>query len=474
MYRDKLCKILHTQDVKDCNLEYYYTKYPEWNKEYNVKPMFDDIEPFEYHQPLQYLNCSRELIDVAKQYSGTTIFPTSDEIDQIMLEYIKCRPLAHIITIWDKVVDAHLLEYLSKNGNIYYVKYIELTFKAACSLVYQIFADTPLHKDMESIQDLLRNVYKFDENGGYITVILFDNVKKEHHELIKLSINQIIEKKHAFNMTNKFYKAIEQAQIYFCQNSLDFLEEQILERHIDVKMRKSRVLLATFKRWMCQNVDLINRRGFLLFSSSILYTYGIRNMNDLDLYVDGNCYTKKVERYLLNERTKFCFIDVTMPNTSAWKLYWNNWGNKWAQLMGADSFNDVIYNPKYHFYYMGMKFMILNGDIERRLIRQRPRSLVDLIKINQLLNRDIKIPKIPMTQKKYIRLNDRQEIDDMKLEDNQVYHKDNREIECTEKIDMSRFLGTMQWYLKSMYYEECEIKDIEPLVGIKKIRIKRK
>lgn len=56
--------------MKDCNLEYYYTKYPEWNKEYIVKPMFDDIESFEYHQPLQYLNCSRELIDVAKQYSG--------------------------------------------------------------------------------------------------------------------------------------------------------------------------------------------------------------------------------------------------------------------------------------------------------------------------------------------------------------------------------------------------------------------
>lgn len=474
MYKDKLCKILHTQDVKDCNLEYYYTKYPEWNKEYNVKPMIDKIEAFEYHQPLQYLNYSRELIDIAKQYSGTTIFPTSEEIDQIMLEYIKCRPLSHIITIWDKVEDIALLEYLNKNGNIYYVKYIELSFDAAYSLVYQIFADTPLYKDIESIHDLLKDVYKFDKNGGYITVIFFDNIKKQNHSLIKQNINQNIIKKHAFNITNKFYKAIEQAQIYFCQNSLNFLDEQILERHIDVKMRKSRILLATFKRWLCQNVDLINRRGFLLFSSSILYSYGIRNINDLDIYIDGNCYTKKVEKYMLNEKTKFYFVDITMPNTSSWKLYWESWGTKWAQLMGANNFDEIVYNPKYHFYYMGMKFMILNGDIERRLIRQRPRSLVDLIKINQLLNRNIRIPKIPMTQKRYIHLKDDEDIKNIKLEDNQVYHQGNREIECTENIDMSRFLGTMQWYLKSMYHEEHKITDIERFVGIKKIRIKRK
>jgi hypothetical protein len=474
MYKEKLCKMIHNPNVKDCNLEYYYTKYPEWNKEYTPKPMFDDIGPFKYDKPLQYLNYSRDLIDIAKQYSGKTVFPTSEQIDQIMLEYVKCRPLSQIITIWDKVVDANILEYLSKKGHIYYVKYINLSFKAACSLIYQTFADTPQYKDIDSIQELLINVYKFNKSGGYITVILFDNIKREHYALLKMSIDQMIDKKHAFHITQKFYKTIEQSQIYFCQNSLNFLEEQLLDRHIDVKMRKSRILLTTFKRWLSQNVDLNNKRGFLLFSSAILYTYGIRNMNDLDLYIDGNCYTKNVDRYLLNEETKFCFIDTTMPNTSSWKLYWNNWGTKWAKLMGADNFNEVIYNPKYHYYYMGLKFMILNGDIERRLIRQRPRSFVDLIKINQLLNRNIKIPNMPMIQKKYIHLNEQRDLENIKLEDNQVFNQNNKEIECSEKIDSVKFLETMQWYLKSMYREELEISDIEPLVGIRKIRIKRK
>ena len=89
MYKDKLSKILHTNDIKDSNIPYYYTKYPQWNREYDVKPMFDDIEPFEYHQPLQYLNYSTSMIELAKKHSGSMVINTSPEIDKIMLEYLK-------------------------------------------------------------------------------------------------------------------------------------------------------------------------------------------------------------------------------------------------------------------------------------------------------------------------------------------------------------------------------------------------
>ena len=274
-------------------------------------------------------------------------------------------------------------------------------------------------------------------------------------------------------MTNRFYKTIEHGQIYFCQNSLDFLEQQLLDRHIGVSMRKSRIILATFKRWLCQNVSLSDRRGYIIFSGAVLYAYGIRNIHDIDIYIDVKSYTNEVEQYLIDKDTRFYFVDTTMPNTSAWKAYWHKWGNRWAQMMGADDFNDVVYNPKFHFYYMGMKFLCLNGDIERRLIRQRPRSMVDLIKINQLLNMNIKITSIPMTQKKYIRLTEGETIDVESLDDNQTYNAENNEIECEEKVDFDRFLGTMQWYMKTMYREEWDIEDIKPLVGIKNIKMVR-
>ena len=194
MYKDKLCKILHTNSIRDQNIEYYYTKYPEWNREYQPKPMFDGIKPFEYHQPLQYLNYSKELLEKAKQLSGSMVISNDSDADQIMLEYLKCRPDSLLLTIWYKVTKPKLLHYLNEIGHVYYLKYIKLSVKAAKALIYQLYADTKQYKDIESIDDLLNHVYKYDENNGYVTIILFDNIKKEHHELIKSIINQIIAK----------------------------------------------------------------------------------------------------------------------------------------------------------------------------------------------------------------------------------------------------------------------------------------
>jgi len=473
MYKNKLSKILHTNKIKDSNINYYYTKYPEWYKEYNILPMFDDIEAFNYHKPLQKLRYNSDIINIAEEYSNKTILNNTDDTDQIILEYVKCRPLSQIITIWEKYTDNKLFEYLNKNGNVYYIKHINLSFKGACSLIYQLFADTPLYKDLNSIQELLINTYNFDKNsGGDITVILFDNINNILYKNFKMNIYTIL-KKNNFTISNKFYKTIEQSQIYFCENSLIFLEKQLLERHININMRKSRTLLATFKNWYTQNINLLNMRGFLIFSSSILYVYGIRGINDIDIYADYQSYGQTVDKYLLNEDSKFYFIDFTMPNTSSWKQYWEQWSKKWAQLIGTNSFNEIIYNPKYHFYYMGMKFMTIDGDIQRRIIRQRPRSMVDLIKIKQLLNYKIKLPNIPLTEKKYIQLDDDENIDDIQMENNQTYDEKTREIVCILDIDKQKFLNTMQWYLKYMYHEEYEILDIERLLGIKKIRIKK-
>ena len=121
---------------------------------------FDNIKPFEYHQTLQYLDYSRELIDIAKEYSGSTVSKSSEELDQIMLEYLKCRPQSKLLTVWHKVIKKELIEYLNEIGHVYYIKYIQLTFGAAKALLYQIYAETVKCKDMESIEDMRVNIYK--------------------------------------------------------------------------------------------------------------------------------------------------------------------------------------------------------------------------------------------------------------------------------------------------------------------------
>lgn len=469
-YLERVSKILRTKCIKEENLQHYCTKYPEWNNTYSIRPMFDNIEPFLYYQPLEKLNYDSKIIDIAKKLSGSTISLTDKKTDQIILEYIKCRPRCLLIMMRYKKINPDLLKYLSGVGYVYYIKHIKLTFRAYRSLIYQIYADTKQYNKIDEIDVLLKDTFKFDKNGGYISVIVFDNINNKPLAILHSKINKYVITSNAFYITPLFYRTIEHAQIYFCTNSLKFLEEQSLERHIMPNMRKSRVLLSTFRNWISNNIDLKSRRSFLIMSGCILYIYGIRNIHDIDVYIDDTSYNEEIDKYLLNDETKFYFVDSIMPNSNKWKPYWNNWSIKWANIIGAETFKEVVYNPKYHFYYLGLKFMVIQGDIERRLIRQRPRSIVDLIKINEILGYKIKIPSIPDSQKKYIRLKEGEEVGE--LDENKRYNESNREIECIEKIDKEQFLSTIQWYFKTMYYQEYTIDEIKKLVGYKMVKMK--
>ena len=91
MFKEKLCKTLHLKDIKDFNIKYYYTKYPEWNKEYPVDVMFNDIEPFKYSQPLKLLGYDKEILSLAKKISG-----------KIVLESQKCGVCNGEMTIFKR------------------------------------------------------------------------------------------------------------------------------------------------------------------------------------------------------------------------------------------------------------------------------------------------------------------------------------------------------------------------------------
>lgn len=472
-YISKVSKLLRNKNVKSNNIKYYCTKYPEWNNRYSIEPMFDgEIEPYQFHQPIEKLGYNDKFLTIAKNLSNSIITKTSRKIDQIVLEYIKCRKKCILITMRYKKIDPNLLKYLSSIGHIYYIKHIKLSFNACRSLIYQLYADTNKYNSVEEIDELLKDIYKFDKNGGYISVIAFDNINNKPFTLIDRKINKYILTPNAFYITTMFSRMVEHAQIYFCDNSIKFLEKQLLSQHISVGMRKSRIMLATFRNWLSNTISLEKRRNFMIFSGCTLYVYGIRNIHDIDVYIDSPAYDDNIVTHILNDDTKFCFIDSIMPNTNTWKQYWNGWSNKWANMLNAKSFDELLYNQKYHFYYLGMKFMVLQGDIQRRLIRQRPRAIVDLIKINELLNYKVTIPSIPNLHMKYIHLDKNEKVE--KLEKNQKYNEKNREIECIERVDKEQFLMTMQWYFRSMYYQNCEIDEIKKMVDMRTIRVKLK
>ena len=53
--------------------------------------------------------------------------------------------------------------------------------------------------------------------------------------------------------------------------------------------------------------------------------------------------------------------------------------------MDTNNFYDVVFNPKYHYYFMGIKFVVLEAEIVRRNIRSRPSAIADLIMMEKTM-----------------------------------------------------------------------------------------
>lgn len=77
-------------------------------------------------------------------------------------------------------------------------------------------------------------------------------------------------------------------------------------------------------------------------------------------------------------------------NTDA---YVSDWYNKeWPSLFGASSMEEVIYNPRYHLYWRGMKMMSLAGTVARLRQRARPAAMADLYSLKHKFGLPIQLP----------------------------------------------------------------------------------
>jgi len=381
------------EQVRDEHLKYYYTKYPHWCCDIQPAVMLEDIKPHKFLEPIEQLaefsSYHKDLLKRLKKIIGTNkqlILPINADTDEMMLQYIKCRENIKVVTLFQN----QALEV-----DVNYTKVIELDKKAALNLLYQLYAHTDKICDYATLNKIANDLgWKKETDIKTIKVVVTEDVKDkidgDHH------------------ITRTFIEAIEIGQLYFCQNSLDFLKTQILDRHMAFYMRSCRFKINTFKNWLMQNIHLLDQMRFLTYSSSILYAYGLRRCNDFDEYFHWvptdyatPDFIKKVDEYFFNDNTRFPFIDLAMKGQGKWVKggameHWDKWFlEDLPQMVGAKDAEQVVFDPKYHFYFMGLKCMTLELDIKKRLDRSRPASIANVIATSKLLNMGINIPDVP-------------------------------------------------------------------------------
>lgn len=203
---------------------------------------------------------------------------------------------------------------------------------------------------------------------------------------------------------NEYNNIREITQILFNDLSLEVLKHSRLDRVINEKTKKTIYNHLIYKRFLYDKIKTIDQIKFMLFSCSILFTLGTTVCQDIDLLVyhknHSNELKQIIKKYFKNDTQKIPLIDFHMKGMGEWsmtgkKSYLNEWFVKeWPNLYGSKNMNQTFFDPKYYYYFMGMKIISYKADIIRRVKRNRATAYTDLIMLDYFNGLKIKPYKL--------------------------------------------------------------------------------
>jgi hypothetical protein len=389
---------LHKNDINKKQLQYYHL---DNNKEYQPKemthPMFFDINEYDYKKPIkilsEYFNDSKyyeNIYNKIKKINNTKpIYKIPEysklldeyELDDLILQYIKCRPNVHLIFLFNEIS-----KHVEKISNelyyeypIYYLKEIKLNDIAYNKLLYNIYEDKPLTKRINNFK--INNINK-------IGIIWIDNIdenkfKKFNNRIIEY-INKILNDKinnDNIYITKYFYQMIELSQVILNKNSLIMLSYGKINLY-----DKSFLLFNTFRHWCYSNFSLLDMTRLIIYGSLLLYCIGIRDINNINGLLiplkNKNQTELELEELInFNLTHKIPFIDLSIENSKYRPKKYNDEIKNFIKQFNT-SFSEITIDPKYHWYYRGIKLYSFDFEIQKKIYNiQNSDSINDLIDI---------------------------------------------------------------------------------------------
>jgi hypothetical protein len=154
-----------------------------------------------------------------------------------------------------------------------------------------------------------------------------------------------------------------------------------------------------------QNLDWKLKNSILIFSGTVLHILGLNYSDDIDLLMIANKEDSKLPEiikkkfgylsdkyidiyYYLNDKK---WINPREKESREYRKQWFTY--TMANLGGADDIFDVLCNPKYHFYFMGLKFVTIETTLQKKRRRNNPFDYIDFIMLEKLFN--IKVNPTP-------------------------------------------------------------------------------
>lgn len=171
--------------------------------------------------------------------------------------------------------------------------------------------------------------------------------------------------------------------IFLGIETLYFLEHQNTTRYRalmkDPKAAKSNAMFNDFFK---------NHNSYpensLIISGSTLHAYGTTYTSDIDMFIinaDRPKMPEQVEYYSFQDGQLVHPADISAGRVEYWTKTWPN-------TFGAENLETVLHDPRFHFTFLGAKFMSIKGTIQRLISRAAPAAYVDLIMLKKMNNID--------------------------------------------------------------------------------------
>ena len=424
---ESIAKLYHVEPnvINPEHLEYYSTDPEVQYRPINtVTLMFDDIKEYDYVEPLRRLakyyenkenNYYNRLTDsnhISKLPLSKTRLDMYDFIDKIdmdemMLQYAKCRENLFVITVWPLSISKldELISFLELKGNVYYVKKISLDRNAIRNLMYWMYDEFRISSKLDFIEKKLDYIgTKYEDNK--VAFIYFDNVHHLHlsgqgskfkTELRNKMIELVAQRKDSpennnlrgndlIHINDYHFQTIEYSHIILNNNTIELIKKQDVRKFNDKKIMQTNLMTQTFRKWMYSNLTQLEIIRVIIMGSITLHSYGIRKSNDFDGFIlnkNMELEEKELEQLLytdlINESTKMYFADFGIPNSKYWRDAWEEKNKKIFDYTGIPNLHESVLNPRYHMYFCGLKIYTIDFELTRKILRHRKQDYADFI-----------------------------------------------------------------------------------------------
>lgn len=252
----------------------------------------------------------------------------NDTLDFAVSEFIEYSDDTYIACIWPTAqgFDSEIEKIIP---NIVYRKDIKLNANGAHNLLTQIYYGEKWLGNIENnFQGAKSKLIECFKTFSPVRIIAFQADNFEKVSQVKEQVRKLFNVgKHSIHITDTKGEALRISRMVFNKNSIYFLNYAKPNRYASTQKK-----ITKFKKFIQENQ--LNSNDVLLDGGTVLSVYGLRKSNDIDYFIDDNAKIKYNYPELDNHDGELKYHDID-------KL-------------------ELIYNPKFYFYFNDLKFIAFN------------------------------------------------------------------------------------------------------------------